>query len=169
VTRQTRKSRDLNAAVIEMRKELARKIAMHAQLPGENPTTIPVLALYRRTTPTACYRGTYEHSLSVFVQGRKRVNLGGTIYLCGGSSFLLSPIEQVRGSHNCRFKCRCGSICLPGRSSSGSAPSTCPPKESARWRFPRPSPNKHAISPHSIDAPPVANADGSNQSRQPIS
>jgi hypothetical protein len=35
VTRTTRKSRDLNAAVIEMRKELARKIAMHAQLPGE--------------------------------------------------------------------------------------------------------------------------------------
>ena len=76
-----------------MRKELARKIAAHAQSTGENPTAIPGLALYRRTTPTPCYRATYEPSLTVFVQGRKRVNLGGHVYLCDGSSFLLSSID----------------------------------------------------------------------------
>jgi AraC-like DNA-binding protein len=76
-----------------MRKELAAKIAVHAQSLGENRTAIPGLALYRRITPTACYLATYEPSLTVFVQGRKRVNLGGTIYHCDGSSFLLSSID----------------------------------------------------------------------------
>lgn len=93
VARHTEKRNDPNAAAIEMRKELAKKIAAHAQSPGENPTAIPGLALYRRTTPTACYRATYEPSLTVFVQGRKRINLGGTEYHCDGSSFLLSSID----------------------------------------------------------------------------
>ena len=76
-----------------MRAELARKIAAYAPTAGENPTAIPGLSLYRRTKPTACYRASYEPSLTVFVQGRKRVNLGGHIYLCDGSSFLLSSID----------------------------------------------------------------------------
>jgi AraC-like DNA-binding protein len=79
--------------MIEMRKELAARIAAHAQSPGANPTAIPDLALYCRTTPTACYLATYEPSVTVFVQGRKRVNLGGHVYLCDGSSFLLSSID----------------------------------------------------------------------------
>ena len=76
-----------------MRKELASRIAAHARSVGENPTAIPGLVLYRRTTPTACYRASYEPSLSVFVQGRKRVNLGGHVYLCDETSFLLSSID----------------------------------------------------------------------------
>jgi AraC-like DNA-binding protein len=43
--------------------------------------------------PTACFLATYEPSLTVFVQGRKRINLGGTVYFCDGSSFLLSSID----------------------------------------------------------------------------
>ncbi|MGA8741683.1 MAG: AraC family transcriptional regulator [Terracidiphilus sp.] len=93
MTKQTEQRCDPNAAAIEMRKELARKIAARAQSIGENPTAIPGLALYRRTTPTPCYRASYEPSLSVFVQGRKRINLGGHVYLCDGSSFLLSSID----------------------------------------------------------------------------
>ncbi|MDT7815696.1 MAG: hypothetical protein QOJ42_5612 [Acidobacteriaceae bacterium] len=93
VTKQTEKRRDLNAAAIEVRKELACKIAAHAQSLGENPTAIHGLALFRRTTPTACFLATYEPSLTVFAQGRKRINLGGTEYLCDGSSFLLSSID----------------------------------------------------------------------------
>jgi AraC-like DNA-binding protein len=93
VARQTEKSKDLNAAAIKMRKELAAKIAAYAQSPGENRTPIPGLALYRRTEPTACFLATYEPSLSVFLQGRKRINLGGTIYFCDGTSFLLSSID----------------------------------------------------------------------------
>jgi AraC-like DNA-binding protein len=76
-----------------MRKELASKIAAHARSLGENPTAVNGLALYRRTAPTACFLATYEPSVTVFVQGRKRVNLGGVQYLCDGSSFLLSSID----------------------------------------------------------------------------
>ena len=76
-----------------MRRELARKIVAHAPSPGEHPTAIPGLILYRRTTPTPCYRATYEPSLTVFAQGKKRINLGGTQYLCDASSFLLSSID----------------------------------------------------------------------------
>ena len=93
VARQTEKQREQSAAAVEMRKELAIKIAARAQSLGANPTAVPGLALYRRTTPTACFLATYEPSLTVFVQGRKRVNLGGTVYHCDGSSFLLSSID----------------------------------------------------------------------------
>ena len=91
--RQSEKHREPDAAAVAMRQELARKIAAHAQSLGENPTAVPGLALYRRTTPTACFLTTYEPSLTVFAQGRKRINLGGTVYLCDGSSFLLSSID----------------------------------------------------------------------------
>lgn len=83
------RDKDVNA----MRAELARKIAARAQVSGENPTAVSGLVLYRRTNPTACYLATYEPSLTVFAQGRKRVNLGGHIYICDGSSFLLSSID----------------------------------------------------------------------------
>lgn len=81
------------AKLAEKRKELARKIAAHAREAGEHATAIAGLTLYRRTTPTACYRATYEPSLTVFAQGRKRIHLGGTEYLCDESSFLLSSID----------------------------------------------------------------------------
>jgi hypothetical protein len=88
------KSKDQKAAAaIEMRKELASQITDHAPSSGANPTEVPGLVLYRRTSPTACFLATYEPSVTVFVQGRKRVNLAGHVYLCDGSSFLLSSID----------------------------------------------------------------------------
>jgi len=86
-----RKNRD--AAVIAMRKDLAAKIAAHAPLLGENRTSVPGMALYRRSAPTACVLATYEPSFTVFVQGRKRINLGGTVYVCDETSFLVSSID----------------------------------------------------------------------------
>ena len=83
----------VDPAVTELRRELAGRIASHAPTPGEHRTPVPGLALFRRTAPTPCYRAAYEPSLTVFAQGRKRINLGGTIYLCDGSSFLLSSID----------------------------------------------------------------------------
>jgi AraC-like DNA-binding protein len=80
-------------AIQELRRELASRIAAHAPAIGENETAVPGLVLFRRTTTTPCYRGAYEPSLNVFAQGRKRVNLGGTIYQCKGGSFLLSSID----------------------------------------------------------------------------
>lgn len=80
-------------AIQELRSELASRIAAHTPAIGENETAVPGLLLFRRTTPTPCYRGAYEPSLNVFAQGRKRVNLGGTSYQCKGGSFLLSSID----------------------------------------------------------------------------
>lgn len=82
-----------DSAVIEMRQSLAQRIAALARKAGEHPTAISGLLLYYRTTPTSCYLASYEPSLSIFVQGRKRINLGGTEYLCDGASFLLSSID----------------------------------------------------------------------------
>jgi AraC-type transcriptional regulator N-terminus len=80
-------------AMIEMRRALARKFAAHTHSEGENPTTIGGLVLFRHTAPSACHPTMCEPSLSVFLQGRKLINLGGTEYLCDGSSFLVSSIE----------------------------------------------------------------------------
>ncbi|HEY6384155.1 MAG TPA: AraC family transcriptional regulator [Candidatus Acidoferrum sp.] len=77
----------------EMQAALARRIAQQAPSTGEHATAIPGLLLFRRTKPTACYRAAYEPSLTVFVQGRKRINLGGTEYTCSAGQFLLSSID----------------------------------------------------------------------------
>jgi AraC-like DNA-binding protein len=84
---------DLHRSAIEMRKGLLRRIAARARSAGENPTAVSGLAFFRRDEPTPCFHATYEPSLSVFVQGRKRVSLGGIEYLCDESSFLLSSID----------------------------------------------------------------------------
>lgn len=85
--------REQGSRVVEMRAELARKIAAHTRTAADNATAIPGLTLYRRTAPTPCYPATYEPSLSVFAQGRKRINLGETTYLCDESTFLLSSVD----------------------------------------------------------------------------
>jgi AraC-like DNA-binding protein len=78
---------------LEMRTSLAKRIHAITAKAGEHATAIPEVFLYHRTTPTPCYRASYEPSLSVFVQGRKRIILGGTVYLCDPSSFLVSSID----------------------------------------------------------------------------
>jgi AraC-like DNA-binding protein len=80
-------------ALVEMRRSLAKRIEQLAAQPGEHPTAIPGLSLYYRTAPTPCFRASYEPGLTIFVQGRKRILLGGTEYRCDDSSFLLSSID----------------------------------------------------------------------------
>jgi AraC-like DNA-binding protein len=77
----------------EVKAELVSRIAAHAPSVGEHSTAIIGLVLFRRTQATACYRAAVEPSLTVFAQGKKRVSLGGTEYLCGPSSFFLSSID----------------------------------------------------------------------------
>ena len=84
---------DRKSAVIAIRAELARKITDQLPAAGEKKTAIPGLSLHRRNAPSPCNPTTYEPSLAVFVQGRKRVNMGGTIYLCDESSFLLTSVD----------------------------------------------------------------------------
>jgi len=79
--------------VLEMRKQLARKIADLAISEGDMPTEIPGLRLYRRSVPTACASTTYEPSLVVFLQGQKRINVGKATYICDGSNFLLTSVD----------------------------------------------------------------------------
>jgi len=51
------------------------------------------VTLYHRTAPSPCYPAMYEPSLNVFVQGRKRITLVGTNYLCDESTFVLSSVD----------------------------------------------------------------------------
>jgi AraC-like DNA-binding protein len=77
----------------EVRTRLARKIADRTRAEGDMPTEIPGLRLYRRTATSACTSAAYEPSLVVFVQGKKRINVGKTTYICDGSNFLLTSID----------------------------------------------------------------------------
>jgi AraC-like DNA-binding protein len=76
-----------------LRSELARKIAAHAKLEGPVATALPGLTLSRRTAPSEFLCTTYEPELVVFAQGEKRITVGGTTYLCDGSSFLLTSVD----------------------------------------------------------------------------
>lgn len=77
----------------EMRRDLAEKITAHTPSHGENSTAVQGLSLFRNTTCTPCYLASVEPSVSVFVQGRKRINIGGVEYLCDESSFLVASID----------------------------------------------------------------------------
>jgi AraC-like DNA-binding protein len=79
--------------VAEFREELRRKIAAHTLKAGAHATAILGLTLYHRTAPSPCYPAACEPSLNVFVQGRKRITLAGTTYLCDESTFLLSSVD----------------------------------------------------------------------------
>jgi hypothetical protein len=65
----------------ELRLELARKIASFIGAAENRATDVPGLALHRRTAPTAPCSMTYEPSVTVIAQGRKRVDLGRTAML----------------------------------------------------------------------------------------
>ena len=54
---------------------------------------VPGLKLYRNTAPTSPNPCTYEPSLLVIPQGRKRVDLGKQTYVFGETTFLLTSIE----------------------------------------------------------------------------
>ena len=92
MTKRTRKSSGTTATT-DIVAELARRIAAHSPSTGEHSTAIPGLVLFRRSQATACYRAAVEPSLTVFVQGKKRMTLGGTAYMCGPSSLFLSSID----------------------------------------------------------------------------
>lgn len=84
---------DVVDGAVAMRGVLARKISKWADAEGDTLTEMPGLRLYRRSTPTACASAAYQPSLVVFVQGRKRINLGRTTLVCDGSNFLLTSVD----------------------------------------------------------------------------
>jgi len=86
-------NKEQSPRVAEFREELRRKIAAHTLNAGAHATAILGLTLFRRTAPSPCYPVTGEPSLNVFVQGRKRITLAGTTYLCDASTFLLFSVD----------------------------------------------------------------------------
>lgn len=87
------KSSVAKPTITQLQAELALRIAALVKSPGDCGTAFPGLTLFRQTAPSACYLTSVEPSLSVFVQGKKRINIGGTEFLCDESSFLVSCID----------------------------------------------------------------------------
>ncbi len=56
-------------------------------------TDVPGLSLHRRTTPTDPCPATYEPSVIVIAQGRKRVDLGQNTFIYDASHFLLTSVD----------------------------------------------------------------------------
>jgi AraC-like DNA-binding protein len=77
----------------ELRADLARKIASSAGTQERVMTAIPGLLLSRRTAPTAPASATYEPSLAVVAQGRKRATLGGNTFIFDESRYLLTSLD----------------------------------------------------------------------------
>jgi AraC-like DNA-binding protein len=77
----------------ELRKELARKIALFMGSEEKRVTEVPGLQLSRRTAPTPPGFGAYEPSIAVVAQGRKRVDLGQTSFIFDESRFLLTSLD----------------------------------------------------------------------------
>jgi len=77
----------------ELREELARKIALFMGSAEKRITDIPGLMLVRRTAPTAPCSTTYDASVTVIAQGRKRVDLGRTTFIYDASRFLLTSVD----------------------------------------------------------------------------
>jgi AraC-like DNA-binding protein len=85
---------DTQTELDHLRAEVARKIAAHIEVDGPVATAVPGLGLSRRTSPTECYSAAYEPELVVFVQGEKRINVGGTTHICNSSNFLLTSVDM---------------------------------------------------------------------------
>jgi AraC-like DNA-binding protein len=91
VRRKSRHSDD--PGVTQALKALAGSISKVLDNAAELSTEVPGLTLYRSTAPTAPNPCTYEPSLLLIPQGKKRVDLGKQSYVFGESTFLLTSIE----------------------------------------------------------------------------
>jgi len=79
--------------VVALRADLVRRILARMSEDGKEATAIPGMSLYKRSEPSDCMCVTYEPELVVFLQGEKRINLGGTMHVCNGSNYLLTSVD----------------------------------------------------------------------------
>jgi AraC-like DNA-binding protein len=77
----------------DLRSEFANKIAVFMGSEENRATDIPGLTLHRRIAQTAPCSMTYEPSVTVIAQGRKRVDLGGTSFMYGEGQYLLTSVD----------------------------------------------------------------------------
>ena len=78
---------------LELRTELARRIALFVGTADDRATEISGLTLHRRTSPTAPCSMTYEPGVTVIAQGQKRLELGRTTFLYDASRYLLTSVD----------------------------------------------------------------------------
>ena len=83
----------LLASTEEIRAALAQRIIGFIGESEDQATAIPGFAIYRRDHPTGPIFGLYEPSLTLLVQGRKRVTLGQETFACGPSRYLLTSVN----------------------------------------------------------------------------
>jgi AraC-like DNA-binding protein len=83
----------LLASTEEIRAALAKRIIGFIGKSQDQATPIPGFAIYRRDHPTGPIFGLYEPSLTLLVQGRKRVMLGQEAFACGPSRYLLTSVN----------------------------------------------------------------------------
>ena len=76
----------------ELKAELAGKIAAYVGSEQKRITDVPGLTVHRRTAPTPPCSMTYEPSLILTAQGRKRVELGAKTFIYGSSHYLLASV-----------------------------------------------------------------------------
>jgi AraC-like DNA-binding protein len=87
---------DDTAAAVETsarRSLIAERIARYVGSGAEADTPIDGLTLYRLTEPAPATSHLYEPSLSMIVQGSKRVTLGEKVYQYRGGEFLLTAVD----------------------------------------------------------------------------
>src|SRR5258705_4693442 len=77
----------------ELRTQLARNLASCIGTKEKLITDVPGLLLSRRTAPTAPASATYQPSIAVVAQGRKRADLGGITFIFDESRYLLTSLD----------------------------------------------------------------------------
>ena len=87
-----RSTRQTSDRVRELREDLARKIAAYMGSSEKRITDIPGLTVHRRTAPTSPCSVTYEPSVVVTAQGRKRVDIGAKTFIYDPSRYLLTSV-----------------------------------------------------------------------------
>jgi AraC-like DNA-binding protein len=90
-----------DSGVSQVLKELANTIGKAMGRSTELSNVVPGLALYQNTTPTAPNPCTYEPSLLIVPQGKKRVDFGTQSHVFGESTFLLTSIALPIVSRVC--------------------------------------------------------------------
>jgi len=93
MTKTNKNSSAMVQQALELRAELAYKIASFMGSEENRATGIPGVTLHRRAARTAPCSMTYEPGVTVMAQGRKRVTLGGTAFLYGESRYLLTSVD----------------------------------------------------------------------------
>lgn len=74
------------------RRRLRDLVARHVR-DERTVTSVPGLTLYRRWSPTLLQDSTFQPSLSLVVQGRKRTILGHSDPRYGNDRYLITPME----------------------------------------------------------------------------